>query len=207
VTAYPLLPWVGVMAAGFCFGPVLLMESAARRRVMTGSGLALIAAFFVLRAFNLYGEPSHWAIQPEWGMSVVSFFRATKYPPSLVFLLMTMGPALLVMAWLDTRGWKASHPLVVIGRVPLFYYVVHFWLIHVVASLLALVRYGSGSLAWLFMPLPSMGGPAQAFPPGFGYSLWATYLAWFAIVLVMYPLCRWFAGIKARRRDRWLGYL
>ncbi len=207
VTAYPLLPWVGVMGAGFCFGPVLVMEPAARRRVMIGTGLALLAGFVVLRTFNLYGDPSHWLPQPGWAMSVVSFFRATKYPPSLAFLLMTMGPALLLLAWIETRGWKASHPLVVIGRVPLFYYVVHFWLLHAVASLLALVRYGSASLAWLFMPLPSMGGPAQAFPPGFGYSLGTTYLAWMAVVLMMYPLCRWFAGVKVRRTDWWLGYL
>jgi len=207
VTAYPLLPWVGVMAAGFCCGPVLLMAPAARRRVVVGTGLALSAGFVVLRTFNAYGDPSHWVIQEEWAMSVVSFFRATKYPPSLIFLLMTMGPALLLLAWIDSRGWKANHPLVVIGRVPLFYYVVHFWLIHAVASVLALIRYGSASLAWLFMPLPSMGGPAQAFPPGFGYSLWATYLVWFAIVVMMYPLCRWFAGVKARRDDWWLGYL
>lgn len=207
VTAYPLLPWVGVMAAGFCFGPVVLMEPAGRQRVMFRTGLALIAGFVVLRTFNVYGDPSHWASQSEWAMSVVSYFRATKYPPSLIFLLMTMGPALLLLAWIDARGWKASHPLVVIGRVPLFYYVVHFWLIHVVASLLAWLRYGSASFAWLFMPLPSMGGPAQAFPPGFGYSLWATYLVWIAIVLMMYPLCRWFAGVKARRANWWLGYL
>lgn len=206
VTAYPLLPWVGVMAAGFCFGPVLLMAPPARRTVMIRIGLALTAAFFVLRAFNAYGDPSHWAPQSTWAMSVVSFFRATKYPPSLIFLLMTMGPALVLLAWIDRRGWRASHPLVVIGRVPLFYYVVHFWLIHVAASVLALVSYGRASLAWLFMPLPSMGGPAAAFPAGFGYSLAATYAVWIAIVFLMYPLCRWFAGVKARRTDWWLGY-
>lgn len=206
VTAYPLLPWVGVMAAGFCFGPVLLMAPAARRQVMIRTGLALIAVFFVLRAFNAYGDPSHWAPQSTLALSVVSFFRATKYPPSLIFLLMTMGPALVLLAWIDRRGWRADHPLVVIGRVPLFYYVVHFWLIHVAASVLAFASYGRASLAWLFMPLPSMGGPAAAFPAGFGYSLAATYAVWIVIVLLMYPLCRWFAGVKARRTDWWLGY-
>jgi len=160
-----------------------------------------------LRTFNLYGDPSHWVIQSEWGMSVVSFFRATKYPPSLIFLLMTMGPALLLLAWIDARGWKAGHPLVAIGRVPLFYYVVHFWLIHAVASALALVTHGSASLAWLFMPLPSMGGPAALFPQGFGYPLWVACVVWVAVIAMIYPLCRWFAGVKARRRDWWLGYL
>ncbi|MGE0864880.1 MAG: DUF1624 domain-containing protein [Vicinamibacterales bacterium] len=217
VTAYPLLPWVGVMAAGFCFGPVLLMEPAVRRRAMVTTGLVLCGAFLVLRTFNLYGDPSPWAFQPDWAMSVVSFLRATKYPPSLIFLLMTMGPALLVLAWMDRGSGNGAQgsggagrwlrPLVVIGRVPLFYYVVHFWLIHVVASLLALARYGSASLDWLFMPLPSMGGAAAVFPPGFGYSLPATYLVWAAVVLAMYPLCRWCAGLKAHRTGWWLGYL
>ena len=95
----------------------------------------------------------------------------------------------------------------VIGRVPLFYYVAHFGLIHVVASGLAYLRYGRASIAWLFMPLPSMGGPAALFPAGFGYSLWATYMVWIAIVLMMYPLCRWFAGVKMQRTAWWLGYL
>lgn len=207
VTAYPLMPWVGVMAAGFAFGPVLTREAGERRRAMIQGGLLLIAAFVLLRTFNIYGDPSEWSPQASPAMSVVSFFRATKYPPSLIFLLMTMGPALLVLAWIDRRGWTPRHPLVVIGRVPLFYYVIHFWLIHVVAAALAFVRYGSGSLEWLFMPLPSMGGPAQVFPPGFGYPLWGVYLVWAAVVLMMYPLCRWFAALKARRTGWWWGYL
>jgi uncharacterized membrane protein len=207
VTAYPLLPWVGVMAAGFCFGPVLLMPASSRQRVMIRSGLVLIAGFVVLRTFNLYGESSHWAPQASPALSVVSFFRATKYPPSLIFLLMTMGPALVVLAWIDRRDWRSSHPLVVIGRVPLFYYVVHFWLIHTVASALALATHGTASLAWFFMPLPSMGGPSAAFPPGFGYPLWVAYAVWFSVVAMMYPLCRWFAALKARRTGWWWGYL
>jgi uncharacterized membrane protein len=174
---------------------------------MIQGGLLLIAAFVLLRTFNLYGDPSDWSPQASPAMSVVSFFRATKYPPSLIFLLMTMGPALLLLAWIDRRGWTPRHPLVVIGRVPLFYYVIHFWLIHVVAALLAFVRYGGASLDWLFMPLPSMGGPAQVFPPGFGYPLWGAYLVWIAVVLMMYPLCRWFAALKARHTGWWWGYL
>jgi uncharacterized membrane protein len=207
VTAYPLVPWIGVMAAGFCFGPVMLMTPAARQRVLIRSGLILIAGFVVLRTFNLYGEPSHWAGQASGAMTVVSFFRATKYPPSLVFLLMTMGPALLLLAWIDRRDWPKAHPLAVIGRVPLFYFVVHFWLSHVIASVLAFVSYGSASLEWLFMPLPSSGGPADKFPPNFGYPLWAAYLVWIAVVLVMYPLCRWFAELKSRKTGWWWGYL
>ena len=221
VTAYPLLPWVGVMGAGFCYGRVFLLEPVERQRRMIRNGLMLVAGFVLYRTFNLYGEPSDWAPQSSFAMSVVSFFRTTKYPPSLQFLMMTLGPALIALAWIDRGsgirdrgpgirdrgpgGWR--RPLAVIGRVPLFYYVVHFWLIHVVASALAFVSYGRTSLAWLFTPLPSMGGPAKLFPPDFGYPLWAAYAVWIVVVLMMYPLCRWFAGLKARRNDWWLGYL
>ena len=130
-------------------------------------------------------------------MTVVSFLRTTKYPPSLMFVLMTMGPALLMMAWLDRLRLRPNHPLVVIGRVPMFYYVLHFWVAHVLASLAAAVQYGSASLGFLFSPLPSMGGSRALFPPGFGYPLWTTYLAWIAVVLMMYP-----SAVGTRRSRR-----
>jgi hypothetical protein len=140
-------------------------------------------------------------------MTAISFLRTTKYPPSLLFLLMTIGPALLALAYLERRGLGASHPLVIIGRVPFFYYVAHFWMLHVLASLLAWLRYGSASVAFLFSPLPSMGGERSLFPEDFGYPLWVTYVVWVSVVALLYPLCRWFARVKARRRDWWLSYL
>jgi hypothetical protein len=138
---------------------------------------------------------------------VLSFLKTTKYPPSLAFLLMTLGPALLALAYLEHRGLQASHPLVALGRVPLFYYVAHFWAIHALASLMAWLRYGGASFAFLFHPLPSMGGPSELFPSGFGYPLWVAYVVWMGIVVSLYPLSRWFAGIKARRSGWWLSYL
>ncbi|OGA49575.1 MAG: hypothetical protein A3G25_21175 [Betaproteobacteria bacterium RIFCSPLOWO2_12_FULL_63_13] len=207
VIGYPVLPWIAVMAAGYCFGPVLVMEPLRRRRIMVGAGLALIAGFVIVRALNVYGDPQPWAAQDSAVTTLLSFLRATKYPPSLQFLMMTMGPALLALAWLDRREVRAAHPLVIIGRVPLFYYVAHFWAIHVVAAALAFARYGAASLAFLFHPLPSMGGPAKLFPPDFGYPLWVAYAVWIGIVVAMYPFCRWFAAVKARRSDWWLGYL
>ena len=116
-------------------------------------------------------------------------------------------PSLLLLAYFDRRQLPERHPLVVIGRVPFFYYVLHFWLIHVLASLMAYVTYGAESFRWLFSPLPSMGGAADTYPPGFGYPLWVTYVVWIAVVLMLYPLCVWFAGVKKRNRAWWLGYL
>ena len=207
VVGYPVLPWIAVMAAGYCFGPVLLKEQGPRRRTMILSGLILIAAFVIYRGNNGYGDPAPWSPQGSFAMTVASFLRTTKYPPSLMFVLMTMGPALLVMAWLDARRLRPNHPLVVIGRVPMFFYVLHFWMAHTLAAIAAVVRYGAASFSFLFSPLPSMGGSRALFPPDFGDPLWVTYAAWIVVVLLMYPLCRWYAALKARRTDWWLGYL
>ena len=121
---------------------------------------------------------------------------------------MTLGPSLMALAWLDrpATSWRA--PLAVIGRVPMFFFVVHFWALHVVASALAWVRYGGQSAAFLFHPLPSMGGARDLFPPDFGYSLRTTYIVWILVVVALYPLCRWFASLKERHRGAWwVGYV
>src|SRR6516225_8720782 len=187
VVAYPLVPWVAVMALGFCMGELFLLV--------------------VVRLFNAYGDPAPWTAQRSPTFTVLSFLNTVKYPPSLDFLLMTLGPAFLALAWFDRPGLKPSNPLVVFGRVPLFFFVVHFYAAHAAAALLALARYGTGARAFVFQPVPSMGGPAESFPARFGYDLWATYLVWALVVLALYPACRWFAAIKAERRDGWLSYL
>ena len=207
VVGYPVLPWIGVMALGFCFGPVLSMEPARRRRVMLITGATLVLAFVAIRALNVYGDPQPWSTQRSTVFTVLSFLRATKYPPSLEFLLMTLGPALLALAYFDRTDSRWRDRLVVIGRVPMLFYVVHFWLLHVVASALAFLRYGRASGAFLFSPLPSMGGPATLFPKDFGYPLWAAYVVWIGVVVSLYPLCRWFAELKSRRREWWWSYL
>jgi len=207
VVAYPVLPWIGVMGAGFCLGSLFSRPPAERQRLFLTLGLALVAAFVVLRFVNSYGNPLPWSSQPSSLFTLLSFLNTTKYPPSLQFLLMTLGPALILLAYFDRRQPAAGHPLVVIGRVPFFYFVLHFWLIHILASVMAFFRYGSASLAWLFSPLPSMGGAAESFPPGFGYPLWVSYVVWIAVVLMLYPLCLWFGRVKKRSQAWWLGYL
>jgi uncharacterized membrane protein len=207
VVAYPVLAWIGVMGAGYAFGPVLLMDPRQRRRTLLLAGGAMTIGFLLLRAVNMYGDPSPWSAQSSTVFTVLSFLRATKYPPSLQFLLMTLGPALILLAWLERQQNVPVNSLATIGRVPMFFYVVHFTALHVVASSMAWMRYGNQSLAFLFNPLPSMGGPAALFPPGFGYPLWTAYLVWIGIVVSLYPLCRRFAALKRRRRDWWISYL
>jgi uncharacterized membrane protein len=207
IVGYPLVPWVAVMAAGFCSGPLFRLDPPARQRILVRTGLAAILAFVTIRALNGYGDPVPWSSQRSTLYTALSFLNTSKYPPSLDFLLMTLGPALLVLVWFDRRQLGPSNALVIFGRVPLFYFVLHFYLAHVAAAVLAGLRYGRSSLTYLFQPVPSMGGPAALFPPDFGYGLWVAYAVWAVVVVALYPACRWFAGIKARRRDWWLGYL
>ena len=207
IVGYPLVPWVAVMALGFCFGKLYLLEREQRRPWLIGIGAALTLAFLLVRGLNGYGDPFPWRPQSSSTFTVLSFLNTTKYPPSLDFLLMTLGPCLLLLAWLESRPLRAGNPLVVFGRVPLFYFVLHFYAAHVAAALLALLRYGGSAWHFIFNPVPSMGGSKELYPSPFGYDLWVAYAVWAAIVLLLYPVCRWFAGVKARRRDWWLSYL
>src|SRR5581483_4979541 len=201
IVGYPMVPWIAVMTAGFCCGRVFLMEQVARRRILTAIGAAATLAFVAIRAVNVYGDPAPWI------GGTLSFLNCTKYPPSLDFLLMTLGPALLALAYFDRLSLPAAHPLIVFGRVPLFYFIVHFYAAHLISAVLAWLRYGNHALSFIFNPLPSMGGPRQAFPADFGFDLLVVYAVWISVVAALYPVCRWFAGVKARRREWWLSYL
>jgi uncharacterized membrane protein len=204
IVAYPLMPWFAVMAAGFSFGPVLEMEPARRQAWLVRIGLGLIAAFLVIRSINIYGDPQRWSPQLSGG-TVLSFLRCIKYPPSLDFLLMTLGPALLILAYLYRNPVTRRNPLAVIGRVPLFYFLGHLYLLHALAVVFAWLRFGTGS--FLFHPLPPTGGPFAPYPPNYGYPLWAVYCVWILVVVLMYPLCLRFGRIKDTRRSAWLSYL
>ena len=207
IVAYPILPWVGVLALGFAAGPMYDADAPARRRALLWSGTAAIVAFVALRVVNEYGDPQPWSAQPTPLFTLLSFLRSTKYPPSLAFLLMTLGPVLLALAWFERR-LSVAHPLLVLGRVPLFYYVGHFLLAHFVASCLMWGRYGDFSLAFLSGPFPSLGGARDSFPPDVGWPLWVVYLVWCLVVVTMYPLCVWHGRLKQRHRHAWwVGYV
>jgi uncharacterized membrane protein len=207
LVTYTLLPWIGVMAGGFCFAVVFTQHPSSRQQMMLRLGCTLTIAFIAIRALNKYGDPVPWSARKSIVFTALSFLNSTKYPASLDFLLMTLGPALLVLAYFDEHPFEAGNPLVIFGRVPMFYFVLHFYLIHCLALLLAWMRYGNAAFTFMFNPLPSMGGPRQLFPSNFGYSLWVVYGMWLVTVVLLYPVCRWFAGVKAKRRDWWLKYL
>ncbi len=206
LVAYPLIPWFAVMAAGFCFGAVLLWDPKRRQKFLLGLGAALSIAFLLLRAWNHYGDPAPWSHQPSALFTFLSFLNTIKYPPSLLFLLMTLGPALVVLAFFERCDFPVNHPFIVFGRVPFFFFLLHFAAAHLLASALFAVRYGPHG--FLLLPPPSIGGPRELFPPNYGFSLPVVYLCWLAVLVIAYPCCRWYAGLKARRRDLWwLGYL
>ncbi|MDQ3172023.1 MAG: heparan-alpha-glucosaminide N-acetyltransferase domain-containing protein [Acidobacteriota bacterium] len=200
LVAYPLIPWVGVMALGYVAADVYQWEPARRRRVLIGAGLAASALFIGLRAFNAYGNPFPWTVQRSAALTVASFLNVTKYPPSLQFLLMTLGPALVALALLERARGRVAGWLEVIGRVPLFFYVVHIYLAHLAGMTIAFVQSGE------IQRIPVVTEPG-AVPPWYGVPLPGVYLAWIVVVLAMYPLCRWYGRLKQRRDDWWLGYL
>jgi len=207
IVGYPLVPWVAVMALGFASGPLFQLAASDRRRALLMVGAAATIGFVVMRAWNGYGDPAPWQSQASPVFTGLSFLNTTKYPPSLIFLLMTLGPAYLSLAWLDRRRLESSHPLVVLGRAPLFYFVAHFFLAHLAAAVLALWRYGGAAWSFIFHPLPSMGGPRTLYPRDFGFDLWVVYAVWALIVLLLYPACRRVAAWKAGRTEWWVGYL
>jgi uncharacterized membrane protein len=200
---YSIVPWVGVMAAGYGFGTVLLMEPPRRRRWCLRLGLGAIVAFLVLRGFNLYGDPQPWGSPDTPYPPLLSFLNTNKYPASLLFLLMTLGPTIALLPAAErARGWLAD-ALVTFGRVPFFYYMLHIPLIHAVALLVSVARTGAID-PWLFANHPVMNPPP---PPGYTWGLGLLYLVFAGVVVALYVPCRWFAGVKCRRRERWLGYL
>lgn len=207
LVTYTILPWIGVMGLGFWFGQVLMWDQVRRRRAMVSMGLGAIAAFVVLRGINRYGDPAPWSSQSSAMFTMLSFLNCTKYPGSLDFLFMTLGPGMLILAALDRYHFSSRNPMIVFGRVPMFFFILHLYVIHALDIALALTRYGGRAFAFMFNPVPSMGGPANLFPADFGWRLALVYVLWAALVAALYPICRWFAERKARGRGWWWSYL
>lgn len=197
VVLYPLIPWIGVMAAGYALGLVFTRDSTTRVRELFVIGAAITIAFVLLRATNLYGDPAPWAVQNGLVASVLSFINCEKYPPSLLYLAMTLGPALMMLAAFENVRGPVAGWITIIGRVPFFYYVVHIFLLHALAVLYAWMAFGD--------PAALIGTPHK--PTDYGLGLAGIYVVWLSVVVSLYPLCRWFAGIKRRRTEWWWSYL
>jgi hypothetical protein len=264
---YSIIPWIGVMAAGYAFGRVMTMDAERRRRVCFALGGGAIVAFLLLRGFNIYGDPQPWGDaarraaaqrraaqqaarpatpqpapgQPTAGQApgappaaapnaaptrspsggppplpagaqrrplpptpaLLQFLGTSKYPASLLFLLMTLGPTILLIPLLDGARGSLAGVLTTFGRVPLFYYVLHIPLIHLIFVALSIARFGS-IIPWMTANHPMANPPP---PPGYTYSLTALYAITLLAVTILYFPCRWFAELRRRRTDRWLSYL
>ena len=197
---YPFLPWVGVMALGYLFGPVVRMDRRERKRIFFGTGIGVLLFGILLRLSNFYGDPSLWSVQHDLEYTLMSFLNVTKYPPSLIYLSFMLGIAIILMGLLDRPLGRWSHPLREFGRVPFFFYILHIPILHLGGILLAYIVFGDAS--WLIKT------PVGPSPEGYsyGYELLPTYLAWSITVLLLYFPSRWFAQVKARRKDWWLSY-
>ena len=205
IVLYSIVPWIGVMAAGYAFGKILLLDPASRNRACLLLGLGAIALFLLLRGFNLYGDPRPWH-GPNGNSpmpAVLSFLNCTKYPASLDFLLITLGPVIALIPILETASDALSRIIAMFGRVPFFYYVLHIPLIHTLALVVSKIRLGYVS-PWLFTNHP-MGNPEP--PDGYTWSLPLLYAVWAVTILLLYPACRWFVNVKAKRQDWWLKYI
>lgn len=200
---YPLIPWIGVIAVGYACGHVYTMSRDRRQTLLVRAGLVLIAAFVVLRATNLYGDPSPWAVQRTSMLTVLSFLRVTKYPVSLLFLLMTLGPALVALAWFERLGpSRWTDPIVRLGRVPMFFYLMQWPLAHL-AGIGATLAAGQDARFYFLNPLDWMAArPAEA-----GFDLPVVYLCWVVVLVVLIPMCLWYADIKKRHPSGLLRYL
>ncbi|HET7210558.1 MAG TPA: heparan-alpha-glucosaminide N-acetyltransferase domain-containing protein [Methyloceanibacter sp.] len=187
---YPLIPWIGVMAAGYALGPVMQLGADERKRVLLKLGAAITIGFVVLRVTNLYGDPAAWSVQGRWLATLLSFLNCEKYPPSLLFLMMTLGPALMLLGAFEQARGAWARVLAVFGQVPFFFYVVHIYLLHALAVATGLAMTGA------FVSNPEI-----------GLGLAGIYLVWLVAVILLYPVCRWFAGLKERGSGWWWSYL
>jgi uncharacterized membrane protein len=207
VVLYSLVPWVGVIAAGYAFGVVFTLDAERRRRICLRIGGGAIVLFIALRWLNVYGDPQPWQVPPDaagaWWPVVRSFLNTTKYPASLLFLLMTLGPAILVLPFLEKATNRVTRALEVFGRVPMFYYLLHIPLIHVLAIGVSLARTGTVT-PWLFENHPMGVGPA---PEGYQWSLWLLYLVTVIAVTLLYFACRWYGRVKRESGNPLLSYL
>ncbi|MGQ0738742.1 MAG: DUF1624 domain-containing protein [Bacteroidota bacterium] len=197
---YPFLPWLGLMFCGYCFGKLVSdRQGIERKKLLLFTGFGLILLFVVMRMINIYGDPAPWSRQKDGLFTFLSFMNVSKYPPSLLYLSITLGPALIFMAFFDEVRTRLGRFISVYGRVAFFYYIIHFLYVHLLCVLLFFIRGHSWSERE-----PSN----DFFPffviPGEGVTLWAVYLFWAFVVISLYPLCKWYDRYKMNHKEKWL---
>jgi uncharacterized membrane protein len=203
--AYPVLPWVFVMPLGYYFGELYKpsVSSAVRVRKLWLLGISITLAFLILRFTNIYGDPYMWSPQKSFGFTVMSFLNVTKYPPSLLYLLITLGPSIIFLALAEKWKGLFFDKLIIIGRVPMFFYIIHIYIIHLLALAAAVLTGFKASdmvIDFWVTEQPEL--------RGYGFSLWMVYGVWIALIIALYPACSWFNNYKNNNRDKWwLSYL
>ncbi|MBS1509233.1 MAG: DUF1624 domain-containing protein [Bacteroidetes bacterium] len=202
---YPFLPWTGLMIVGYCFGRIFTAyDEAKRNRLVLFTGIGALLVFIILRAINMYGDPFHWSQQKDSLYTFLSFMNVTKYPPSLLYMCATLGITITFMALVKNTSSKLAKIIIVYGRVPFFYYILHFYLLHIINICCYISR--GHTLAEGMKGVPGL--PFKFAVPGEGYSLWVVYGIWAAVVIALYPLCKWYDNYKTNHREKWwLSYL
>ena len=206
LVGYPILPWIGIMALGYCLGSLYIAAYSAerRKRILLISGCSSIALFILIRYINFYGDPSPWTIQQTNLYSFLSFIKVTKYPPSLLYILITLGPALLFLALSENISGSLTKIISVYGRVPMFYYLLHIYLIHLTTMLAAGLFTDFSWRIWILKQPLWFSDNLK----GYGFSLGTVYLVWMGIVVAVYPLCKWYDRYKTSHKEKWwLSYL
>jgi uncharacterized membrane protein len=201
---YPVLPWIGVMFVGFGLGRAFVLDRSQRTRVFAGAGLSMLIAFLALRVTSGFGDPAPWAARDDVGRSVMAFLNVEKYPPSLLYVLATLGVALMLTPLLERLPRLGREVLLTYGRVPLLAYVSHIYMVHGLMLLAALAVRGDPSVAFGFVTNALTNPEALK---GWGFGLPVTLAVWVLVLALLYPLCRWFGELKKRRHDWWLSYL
>jgi uncharacterized membrane protein len=203
IILYPFLPWTGVMICGYCMGRLFQPGSdpVKRKKILTILGLSMTILFVVLRLTNRYGDPQPWTTEKNGLYTFLSFLNLTKYPPSLMYLGMTIGPALILLAWIENIKNRLADFFTVFGRVPFFYYIIHFYLIHILCVVFFFIEgYSTKDI------IPKL-TPFHFRPDNFGFSLWGVYAIWLFVLIVTYPLCKKYGEYKKTHHQWWLSYL
>ena len=200
---YPVLSWLGLMICGYCLGKLFLpgVDSGFRKKVLRYTGLFLIVLFIIIRWTDLYGDMNKWANQRSALYTFFDFIDVTKYPPSILYMLMTIGPALILLSLFEKTNNMVSREIIVFGKVPFFYYVLHVFLIHFFAWIAFFITGHS----WQQLDFTHFRN--GSLPYGSGYRLWVVYMVWALIIIILYFPCRWYSQYKATHSQWWLSYI